>query len=96
MGQRLAVVEPPVMPEEPIWPDRLLILAAGIGGGFGLGLLLAAVVELLNRPIRDPKALAAISGVPSLGVVPMIESLRPGTRRPRFRFWRKTAMEDGG
>jgi len=96
MGQRLAVVEPPIIPDEPIWPDRLLILAAGIGGGFGLGLLLAAVVELLNRPIRDPKALAAISGVPSLGVVPTIDDIRPGMRRPRFRLWRKTAVREGG
>jgi hypothetical protein len=28
--------------------------------------------------------------------VPMIESLRPGTRRSRIRFWRKAAIEDGG
>ena len=96
MGQRLAVVEPPVVPEEPVWPDRLLILAAGIGGGIGLGVFLAAAVELFNRPIRDPKALAAIAGVPSLGVVPMIEGLRRGTRRSRFWFWRKSAMDDGG
>jgi uncharacterized protein involved in exopolysaccharide biosynthesis len=96
MGQRLAVVEPPVIPEEPVWPDRLLILAVGIGGGIGLGFVLAALVELLNRPIRDPKALASISGVPSLGVVPMIDRLRPGTRRSRFRFWRRAATEDGG
>jgi len=89
MGQRLAVVEPPVIPEEPVWPDRLLILAIGIGGGFGLGLLLAAAVELLNRPIRDPKTLAAIAGVPSLGVVPTIDRVRFGARRWRFRFWQK-------
>jgi capsular polysaccharide biosynthesis protein len=96
MGQRLAVVEPPIIPDEPVWPDRLLILVAGIGGGFGLGLLLAAAAELLNRPIRDPKALAAIAGVPSLGAIPTIERLYPGVRRPKFRFWRKTAMRDGG
>lgn len=94
MGQRLAVVEPPVIPDEPVWPDRLLILAIGIGGGFGLGLLLAAAVELFNRPIRDPKALAAIAGVPSLGVVPMIDRIGPGPRR-RLLFWRRNALQDG-
>jgi len=96
MGQRLAVVEPPVIPEEPVWPDRLLIFAAGIGGGFGFGLFLAAAVELFNRPIRDPKALAAISGVPSLGVVPTIDRLGTGTRRHRLLFWRRKALQDGG
>ena len=96
MGQRLTVVEPPIIPEEPIWPDRLLILAIGIGGGLGLGMVLAAMVELLNRPIRDPKTLASIAGVPSLGVVPTIDTVRPGMRRARLWFWRKPAIRDGG
>jgi hypothetical protein len=74
----------------------LLILALGLGGGFGLGLVLAAGVELLSRPIRDPKALAAIAGVPSLGAIPTINTVRPGTRRSRWLFWRKSATRDGG
>lgn len=96
MGQRLAVVEPPIIPDEPVWPDRLLILALGIVGGFGLGLLLAAAAELVLRPIRDPKALASIAGVPALGVVPTITRARFGTRRTRFRFWRRTTIQDRG
>lgn len=95
MGQRLAVVEPPVIPEEPVWPDRLLILAVGIFGGLGLGVVLGAAVELFSRPIRDPKALAAIAGVPSLGVVPTIDAIGLGTRRSRLLFWRRRAMPYG-
>jgi succinoglycan biosynthesis transport protein ExoP len=94
MGQRLAVVEPPVTPEEPVWPDRLLIIAAGIGGGLAFGFFLALAVELFTRPIRDPKALEAIAGVPSLGVVPTITRVGFG-KRPRFLFWRKSALQDG-
>ena len=93
MGQRLAVVEPPIIPDEPIWPDRLLILGIGIGGSIGLGFLLATVVELFLHPIRDPKVLASITGVPALGVVPMIDRKRlPGTSR--FRLWRRPAMNE--
>lgn len=95
MGQRLAVVEPPIIPDEPIWPDRLLILAAGIGGSVGLGLLLAAAVELLLRPIRDPRALASITGVQPLGVVPMIVRKRPRSFAPRFWRRRKAALHGG-
>jgi len=96
MGQRLAVVEPPIVPDEPVWPNRLLILGLGILGGFGVGLLLAAAVELVQRPIRDPKALATIAGVPALGVVPTITRTRLGTLRPRFRFWRRATIHDRG
>lgn len=78
MGQRLAVVEPPIIPDTPIWPNRLLILAAGIGGSIGFGFLLAFAVEMLFRPVRDPKALASITGAPPLGVVPTIVNKRPG------------------
>ena len=72
MGQRLAVVEPPIVPEEPIWPDRLLIFALGAIGGLGLGFALAFVIELALRPIRDPKNLAALTGTAPIGVIPVI------------------------
>lgn len=91
MGQRLAVVEPPVVPDEPVWPNRPLVLAAGIGGSLALGLLLAATVELLLRPIRDPKALAAVTGAAPIGIVPVVPKRRPRGRRMAFRLWRKTA-----
>jgi polysaccharide biosynthesis transport protein len=94
MGQRLAVVEPPIIPDEPVWPDRLLILGLGVFGGLGIGLLLAVTVELVHRPIRDPKVLASIAGVPALGVVPIIARARPGTRQPSFRPWRRAATQE--
>jgi len=89
MGERLAVVEPPVIPDEPVWPNRLLILAGGIGGGIALGLLLAAVVELLHQPIRDPRALTLITGVAPIGVVPVITKQRFRGTRAQVRVWRR-------
>jgi polysaccharide biosynthesis transport protein len=93
MGQRLAVVEPPIIPEEPIWPDRLLIVALGSIAGIGLGALLALGTELVFRPIRDPRALTQITGVSPLGVVPKINRRnrragRPGQTPRRWGIWR--------
>jgi uncharacterized protein involved in exopolysaccharide biosynthesis len=93
MGERLTVVEPPVMPDEPVWPNRLLVLAGGVVGGLGLGLLLAGLVELALRPIRDPRVLTSITGAPPLGVVPLVPKKPLGARRTGFRFWRKTAAK---
>jgi polysaccharide biosynthesis transport protein len=96
MGQRLAVVEPPIIPDEPVWPNRLLILGLGIGGGLAIGLFLVVAIELFHRPIRDPKALASIGGAPVLGVVPTISNVRTGMHRPKFRLWRRATIHDRG
>lgn len=85
MSERLSVVEPPVVPDQPSWPNRLLLAAVGIVGGLGFGVLLALAVELLMRPIRDPSALKSILGAPPLGIIPVIESVR-GRRTGWRRF----------
>lgn len=95
MGERLTVVDPPVVPDTPIWPDRLLITAIGIGGGLGLGLVLALAIELLLHPIRDPMALAAIVGSAPLAMIPVIGERRQpqDNRKKRWpiigRLWLK-------
>ncbi len=85
VAERLAVVEPPIVPDEPIWPDRLMILAICIGGGLALGIALALAIELFRRPIRDPESLAAATGENPLGVVPILSARStldtPGWRR---------------
>ncbi|MEO6718405.1 MAG: Wzz/FepE/Etk N-terminal domain-containing protein [Novosphingobium sp.] len=72
MGERLSVVEPPVVPDTPASPNRLLLAAIGLGGGLALGLLLALAVEIMLRPIRDPMDLERLLGRHPLGVIPVI------------------------
>ncbi|MHA6723760.1 Wzz/FepE/Etk N-terminal domain-containing protein [Sphingomonas sp. RS2018] len=88
LGERLVVVDPPVVPDKPASPDRLLIMGAGIAGGLGLGLLLALAVEMFLRPIRTPGRVAQITGAPTLALVPFIEPLagaKPSLLRRIFR-----------
>lgn len=84
MGERLSVVEPPVIPDEPSWPDRLLLAAIGVIGGLGLGIVLALTTEILTRPIRDPSAVKSIFGTAPLGIVPVIE-----TKTAKRTGWRR-------
>jgi uncharacterized protein involved in exopolysaccharide biosynthesis len=87
LNERLSVVDPPVVPDSPIRPNRLLIAALGIAAGLAVGFVLALAVELLLRPIRDPKTLQALTGIAPLSVVPVITGPgAPGEPRRRFRF----------
>jgi len=87
MAERLSVVDPPVIPEEPSWPNRLLLIAAGIGGGLGLGFVLAFAIEFLMRPIRDPATLEGIFGAEPIGLIPVIDT--PRNTQPWWRRWRR-------
>jgi len=76
-GERLTLIEPPVTPDHPTSPNRLLLIVGGIVAGLGAGLALAFLVELVQRPIRSAAQLAQITGEPPLGVVPVLNG-RPG------------------
>ena len=84
-GERLSLVEPANLPDQPQWPNRPLLIAAGALVGLVLGILLALAVELLNRPMRSPGQIEGL-GLPVLGLVPVFET---GERKQRFRLMRK-------
>lgn len=92
MAERLSVIDPPIIPEEPIWPDRLILLVAGIGGGLGLGLVIAFAIEFLMKPIRDPAALYGVLGAEPIGLIPIIASSH--NAQPWWQRWRRGAYEE--
>lgn len=84
-AERLSLVEPPNLPDQPQWPNRPIMIAGGAAAGLALGLVLALLVELLNRPMRSPAQVQAM-GLPVLGVVPILQRL---PRKKRFGIFKK-------
>ena len=86
-GERLVLVDPPTLPDEPDSPNRGLLIAGGLAIGAVVGLGLALLVELVRRPIRGAGALQTMLGVGPLVVIPTLKSRRKGksTRKKRSK-----------
>ncbi|MCJ2086877.1 exopolysaccharide transport family protein [Methylobacterium sp. E-005] len=61
-------------PEDPSWPPRLVLVAAALFGGLGLGAGLALMREYLAPTVLSPRQLERISNAPVVAVLP---GLRP-------------------
>lgn len=96
MGERLLVVDPPVVPDTPTSPNRPLILALGAAGGLLLGFLLAFALELFLRPIRDPSVLAGITGSRPLALVPTVGKPTKAPRKSRFNPFARSRKSKPG
>ena len=71
-GERLSVIDPPVVPEEAISPNRPILILGGLGLGIGLGLTLILLIELIQRPVRDALDIQSATGFAPLVSIPTI------------------------
>src|SRR5580704_8814305 len=86
-GERFTLIDPPLPPEQPISPNRKLILAAGLVLSLGLGAVVAWLRETTDTAIRGRDELLRLTGVAPLALVPHIittEDLRTTRRRLRL------------
>ncbi|MCU0934881.1 MAG: lipopolysaccharide biosynthesis protein [Gammaproteobacteria bacterium] len=84
-GERFTLIEPPLLPEEPVKPNRLAIAFLGLVFSFAGGIGSAAVAESLDTTVRGRKGVADLLGAPPLANIPVIETLEDRRRRARRR-----------
>jgi chain length determinant protein EpsF len=65
----ISLLNPAVAPTEPSGPRVLLNTLIGILAGTVLGVGLALLLELLNRPVRSPSDVKDMLGIPVLGTI---------------------------
>jgi polysaccharide chain length determinant protein (PEP-CTERM system associated) len=63
------VIEPPLAPQIPTGPKRIVIYSAVLFLGFGAGIVLAFLVSQINPILSRPKQLTTLTTYPVLGVV---------------------------
>ena len=74
-GERFTLIDPPLPPEEPVSPNRLLIFLAGVVLSAGLAIGLLWYLETMDTTVRGRKDLFDLTGIAPLALVPHIGNM---------------------
>jgi polysaccharide biosynthesis transport protein len=80
-GERFVLIEAPVLPDKPISPNRLLIIAAGFFGAIASAIGFAIVMETLDKRVRGTDALAVILKMQPIATIPYITTATEQKRK---------------
>ncbi|MCC6395142.1 MAG: hypothetical protein IT167_31415 [Bryobacterales bacterium] len=83
-GETLELLDPASIPQKPSEPNRAVIIGAGTGIGFVLGLLLGAGRELKDTSLKNLKDVRAYTQLNILGSIPLLENDLVVRRRRRL------------
>ncbi len=80
-GQRITVLQQPVVPRKPFRPNRTRIIASGVAASLGAAIGLVVLLEFLNKTVRRPADLTRALGITPLATVPYITSTGETAKR---------------
>lgn len=85
-SEMMEVLESPVIPEEPIAPNRPLIIAVGLAIGAAVGIALASFREIKDSSLKNLKDVRAYTKLTVLGSIPLLENDFVVRRRRRIAW----------
>lgn len=85
VGEKLTLMDPPMLPETPSKPKRMLLMLVGFVLSLGFGAGCGAMAEALDGSVRGARSLAGLTAAPLLGVIPYLETAAEIARRRRNR-----------
>ncbi len=84
-SERFSLIEPPILPNTPIKPNRRNLLLLGFVLSAGAGVGLALLLEMMDRSVRTARELTRVAGAPPLAVIPYIRTEAEAARTWRLR-----------
>jgi polysaccharide chain length determinant protein (PEP-CTERM system associated) len=85
-SETMEVLESPVIPEEPIAPNRPLIITVGLALGAAVGIALASFREIKDASLKNLKDVRAYTKLTVLGSIPLLENDFVVRRRRRIAW----------
>lgn len=83
-AERFVLLEPPLMPEKPVRPNRKKVVALGFFMALAGSGALVALLEMINQRVRGVDALASVLGRRVLVSIPYISTQAELSRRRRW------------
>ena len=80
-GEQFRVLDAANLPEKPVFPNRLLFVAGGFGGGLVLGVALILGIEMRDKSLRTESDMEMFLKIPTLAMVPVINKRSVSQRR---------------
>ena len=71
-GERFTLIQPPIMPEKPVSPNRLALIFVGLILAVAAGMGVVVIAEAMDQSIRGEKQLTEVVGSPPMVSVPYI------------------------
>jgi len=85
-GENLDVLDVPSLPTQPSKPNRWMIVGAGAGISFIIGLALAGVQEAKDSSLKNLKDVRAYTNLPVLSSIPLLENTMLVRRKRRIAY----------
>ncbi|HEY9198603.1 MAG TPA: lipopolysaccharide biosynthesis protein, partial [Gammaproteobacteria bacterium] len=85
-GERFTLIDPPILPEEPIKPNRPAIFFLSLVLAMGMGIGYATVAESVDATVRGTKGVLATLQVAPLAVIPYLSTDTETAARHRHRL----------
>ncbi|HET8667207.1 MAG TPA: Wzz/FepE/Etk N-terminal domain-containing protein [Terriglobales bacterium] len=93
-GEQFRVMDPPNLPEKPVFPNRQLFAGGGLAGGLFLGIGLALLLEWKDKSLRNERDVLHFLKLPTLALLPSVDETAPNVRRGLFAKRRKKLAAD--
>ena len=85
-AERFSLIEPALLPERPIKPNRFAIIFLGLVFSVAAGIGYAAIAETMNKGIFGRHQLATVLKEPPLSVIPYIETEQDFQRQRKIKI----------